>query len=172
MKETGVVRRLDELGRVVIPKEIRKRLKIKNGDMVDIFTNNEYIILQKYHPLSQDIAPAKALLEALKKEQGCEFVLFDDAKIMYSTDNKMDSGDIVCPELIRRINSLLDKELSNKLKLSIADGVLIEKDILISKIIVDYEPYGYIAVIDKIIMKKHKDILELIKNYFNHILES
>ncbi len=172
MKETGVVRRLDELGRVVIPKEIRKRLKIKNGDMVDIFTNNEYIILQKYHPLSQDIAPAKALLEALKKEQGCEFVLFDDAKIMYSTDNKMDSGDIVCSELIRRINSLLDKELSNKLKLSIADGVLIENDILISKIIVDYEPYGYIAVIDKIIMKKHKDILELIKNYFNHILES
>ena len=47
MKETGVVRRLDELGRVVIPKEIRKRLKIKNGDMVDIFTNNEYIILLK-----------------------------------------------------------------------------------------------------------------------------
>ena len=37
MKETGVVRRLDELGRVVIPKEIRKRLKIDNSDLVDIF---------------------------------------------------------------------------------------------------------------------------------------
>lgn len=172
MKETGVVRRLDELGRVVIPKEIRKRLKIKNGDMVDIFTNNEYIILQKYHPLNQDIIPVKALFEALKKEHGSEFVLFDDEKIIYSTDSKIDAGNIVCQELIKRINSLLDKELSNKLKISIADGVLIDKDILISKIIVDYEPYGYIAIIDKMIMKKHKDVIELIKNYFIHILES
>ena len=43
LKETGVVRRLDELGRVVIPKEIRKRLKINNGDMVDIFVSNDKI---------------------------------------------------------------------------------------------------------------------------------
>ena len=47
MKETGVVRRLDELGRIVIPKEIRTRLKIKNGDMVDIYTDDQFIILEK-----------------------------------------------------------------------------------------------------------------------------
>ena len=47
MKETGVVRHLDELWRIVIPKEIRKRLKIENSDLLDIFTEQDKIILKK-----------------------------------------------------------------------------------------------------------------------------
>ena len=48
MKTTGVVRRIDELGRIVIPKEIRKTLKIKNGESLEIFLENGNIILKKY----------------------------------------------------------------------------------------------------------------------------
>jgi len=51
MKTTGVVRRIDELGRVVIPKEIRKNLRIKNGDSLEIFLNDEDIVLKKYSPI-------------------------------------------------------------------------------------------------------------------------
>ena len=48
MKATGVVRRIDDLGRVVIPKEIRKTLRIKEGDPLEIFTDSEGgIILKK-----------------------------------------------------------------------------------------------------------------------------
>ena len=48
MKATGVVRRIDDLGRVVIPKEIRKTLRIKEGDPLEIFTDREGgIILKK-----------------------------------------------------------------------------------------------------------------------------
>ncbi len=51
MKATGVVRRIDDLGRVVIPKEIRKTLRIKEGDPLEIFTDKEgEIILKKYSP--------------------------------------------------------------------------------------------------------------------------
>lgn len=48
MKSTGVVRRIDELGRIVIPKEIRKTLRIKDGENLEIFTEKESIILKKY----------------------------------------------------------------------------------------------------------------------------
>ena len=48
MKTIGIVRRIDELGRIVIPKEIRKTLTIKVGDPVEIFTNKDKIILKKY----------------------------------------------------------------------------------------------------------------------------
>lgn len=48
MKTTGVIRRIDELGRIVIPKEIRKNLRIKNGDSLEIFLESDSIILKKY----------------------------------------------------------------------------------------------------------------------------
>ena len=51
MKLAGIVRRIDELGRIVIPKEIRKTLHIKNGENLEIFIQNDNIILKKYSEL-------------------------------------------------------------------------------------------------------------------------
>ena len=50
MKSTGVVRRIDELGRIVLPIEIRKNLNIENRDTVEIFVEEDKIILKKYEP--------------------------------------------------------------------------------------------------------------------------
>ena len=47
MKATGIVRRIDELGRVVIPKEIRRTLRIKDGDPLEIFTDRDEQMLKK-----------------------------------------------------------------------------------------------------------------------------
>ena len=56
MKATGVVRRIDDLGRVVIPKEIRKTLRIKEGDPLEIFTDREgQVILKKYSPIGRTL---------------------------------------------------------------------------------------------------------------------
>ena len=48
MKNTGVIRKIDELGRIVIPKEIRKNLNIRNGEDVQIFVEEDKIVLKKY----------------------------------------------------------------------------------------------------------------------------
>ena len=48
MRETGIIRRIDDLGRVVIPREIRKQFLIKEGDRLEIFVNKDEIILKKY----------------------------------------------------------------------------------------------------------------------------
>ncbi|MBQ8331357.1 MAG: AbrB/MazE/SpoVT family DNA-binding domain-containing protein [Clostridia bacterium] len=50
MKSTGVVRKVDELGRIVLPIEIRKTLDIQQKDAIEIFTDEDKIILQKYQP--------------------------------------------------------------------------------------------------------------------------
>ena len=50
MKSTGVVRKVDELGRIVLPIEIRKILDIKQKDAIEIFTDDDRIVLQKYQP--------------------------------------------------------------------------------------------------------------------------
>ena len=58
MKSTGVIRRIDDLGRIVIPKEIRKNLRMKEGDNLEIYINSEDLILKKYSHLKNisDIA--------------------------------------------------------------------------------------------------------------------
>ena len=65
MKATGIVRRIDDLGRVVIPKEIRKTLRIKEGTPLEIFTDREgEIILKKYSPIGELNVFAKEYAEA------------------------------------------------------------------------------------------------------------
>ena len=71
MKSTGVVRRIDDLGRVVIPKEIRKTLRIKEGDPLEIFTDREgQVILKKYSPIGELSEFATGYAETLAKTTG------------------------------------------------------------------------------------------------------
>ena len=71
MKATGVVRRIDDLGRVVIPKEKRKTLRIKEGDPLEIFTDREgQVILKKYSPIGELSEFAAGYAETLSKTTG------------------------------------------------------------------------------------------------------
>lgn len=71
MKATGVVRRIDDLGRVVIPKEIRKTLRIKEGAPLEIFTDKEgEIVLKKYSPIGELTEFATGYAETLSKTTG------------------------------------------------------------------------------------------------------
>lgn len=71
MKATGVVRRIDDLGRIVIPKEIRRTLHIKEGDPLEIFTDKEgEIILKKYSPIGELSEFATGYAETLSRTTG------------------------------------------------------------------------------------------------------
>jgi AbrB family transcriptional regulator (stage V sporulation protein T) len=66
LKATGIVRRIDDLGRVVIPKEIRRTLRIREGDPLEIFTDREgEVILKKYSPIGELSDFAKEYVESL-----------------------------------------------------------------------------------------------------------
>ena len=68
MKATGIVRRIDDLGRVVIPKEIRRTMRIKEGDPLEIFTDREgEVIFKKYSPIGELSAFAAQYAETLHK---------------------------------------------------------------------------------------------------------
>ncbi|HHU64158.1 MAG TPA: stage V sporulation protein T [Clostridiales bacterium] len=71
MKATGIVRRIDDLGRVVIPKEIRRTLRIREGDPLEIFTDREgEVILKKYSPIGELGDFAKEYTESLHQSIG------------------------------------------------------------------------------------------------------
>ena len=92
MKATGVVRRIDDLGRVVIPKEIRKTLRIKEGDPLEIYTDRDGgIILKKYSPIGELTEFATGYAETLSKTTGhIAFITDKDTVIAVSGGPKKD----------------------------------------------------------------------------------
>lgn len=83
MKATGIVRRIDELGRVVIPKEIRRTLRIREGDPLEIFTDREgEVILKKYSPIGELGDFAKEYAEALHLCLGYIAVICDKDNVI------------------------------------------------------------------------------------------
>jgi len=78
MKATGIVRKIDDLGRVVIPKEIRKTMKIKVGDPLEIYTDHEgEVIFKKYSPIEELAETATQYAEAVNKTYGISIIIVD-----------------------------------------------------------------------------------------------
>lgn len=101
MKATGIVRRIDELGRVVIPKEIRKTLRIKEGDPLEIYTDREDVLFRKYSPLAGIEGEASALAESLHEVTDLTAVIFDSDAVIAAAgkDAKTLVGEPVSEEL-------------------------------------------------------------------------
>ena len=92
MKATGIVRRIDDLGRVVIPKEIRRTLRIREGDPLEIFTDREgEIILKKYSPIGELTEFAGEYVESLFETTRHTAIITDrDGVIAVSGSSKKD----------------------------------------------------------------------------------
>jgi AbrB family transcriptional regulator (stage V sporulation protein T) len=103
MKSTGIVRRVDELGRIVIPKEMRRTMKIRDGDSLEIYTGeNGEVIFRKYSPLVELGEHAIKFSEVLHRNIGHPVVLCDrDSIIAVAGISKKET-------LFRRVSSQLE----------------------------------------------------------------
>ena len=112
MKATGIVRRIDDLGRVVIPKEIRRVHRIREGDPLEIYTNNEgEVILKKYSPIGELSQFAEEFTETAVKVLGGTIIVSDtDRIIAVSGSQKKDYSD-------KKVDYELDKIIQSKNKL-------------------------------------------------------
>lgn len=85
MKATGIVRRIDDLGRVVIPKEIRRTMRIREGDPLEIFTDREgEVIFKKYSPIGELSAFAAQYAETLHKTCDLAVLICDRDSVIAS----------------------------------------------------------------------------------------
>ena len=83
MKATGIVRRIDELGRIVVPKEIRRTLRIREGDPLEIFTDKDgEIILKKYSPIGELAIFAQEYVDATAQILGCPVCVTDRDQVI------------------------------------------------------------------------------------------
>lgn len=118
MRTTGVIRRIDELGRIVIPKEIRKNLRIKDGENIEIYIEGDNIILKKHSILNKIKEDSDKIVDAvnyfLKKniivtDRDCVIAVSGNMKKNYN--NKQISNYL--SECIEFRSQVLEKEVKN-----------------------------------------------------------
>lgn len=85
MKATGIVRRIDELGRVVIPKEIRSTLRLKSGDPLEIFTDRDELMLKKYSPIASLEKFSEGTAKSLSDLSGHIAVICDTDGVLHAS---------------------------------------------------------------------------------------
>ncbi len=109
MKATGIVRRIDDLGRVVIPKEIRRTLRIREGDPLEIFTERDgEVIFKKYSPIGELGEFASEYAETLSKTSGKAVLITDK-------DNVIAVSGVPKKELAeKRISGEVERYMSEK----------------------------------------------------------
>lgn len=117
MKATGIVRRIDDLGRVVIPKEIRRTLRIKEGDPLEIFTDREgEVIFKKYSPIGELGDFAFNFAESMSRAVGAPVCITDkDTVIAVSGAPKKALCD-------RRVSTDLEQIMEDKISFSMKNA--------------------------------------------------
>ncbi|HLG26283.1 MAG TPA: stage V sporulation protein T [Paenisporosarcina sp.] len=154
MKATGIVRRIDDLGRVVIPKEIRRTLRIREGDPLEIFTDRDgEVILKKYSPINELGSFAQEYAETLYATLGTPAFISDrDEMIAVAGVSKKDY-------INRRLSSQAEEILqtrsiiSEKMEKSVewVPGQVEQvKSYCVAPIIVDGNSIGAVYLISKV----------------------
>ncbi|WP_318937119.1 stage V sporulation protein T [Oceanobacillus halotolerans] len=153
MKATGIVRRIDDLGRVVIPKEIRRTLRIREGDPLEIFVDREgEVILKKYSPINELGNFAQEYAEALFDSLQYPVLICDrDEFIAVAGESKKDY-------LNKHIGEQLEKTMDSRSVLKEMEKTSVEllqgKDeevdaYCISPIIANGDPIGCVMIFSK-----------------------
>lgn len=108
MKTTGVVRRIDDLGRIVIPKEIRRNLRIKDGESLEIFVENEMIALKKFSSMNDLNDICKDLVNTINQTLSKNVLITNrDSVIAFSGNNKNNYID-------KNISKYVEDKLKNR----------------------------------------------------------
>ncbi|MBD3108972.1 stage V sporulation protein T [Bacillus sp. AGMB 02131] len=153
MKATGIVRRIDDLGRVVIPKEIRRTLRIREGDPLEIFVDRDgEVILKKYSPISELSDFAKEYAEALFDSLGNPVLICDrDTYITVAGGSKKDYLNRSISDLVE--NTMEDRNTTletQKTQISLVDGFTEEiQSYTIGPIVANGDPIGAVIIFSK-----------------------
>lgn len=175
MKATGVIRRIDDLGRIVIPKEIRKTLRIKEGENLEIYIENENIILKKYSAVGNLNDFAQELTDSIYSLLKNNIFIMDTHDIIAVSGNlkKKYCGKAISEEIenyINRRDCMLEKYIK---KLKITDGEEEEGSFAYSSIVVNGDAIGLVLMLSQKEQLNDSDeqLVKIVSNFLAKHLE-
>lgn len=158
MKATGIVRRIDDLGRVVIPKEIRRTLRIREGDPLEIYVDEDgEVILKKYSPIGELGNFVKEYAEALYESVHQSVLIADRDQIIATAgvSKKMYMEKKIGPLIEQSMNERRVIKEVNKMHVELFQGEREEiSSLIIAPIIASGDPLGAVIIMSKDDMDK------------------
>lgn len=116
LKATGIIRRVDELGRIVVPKELRSTLRIKDGTSLEIYTNdNGELVLKKYSPMEEMADFGEALCDALRR-------VYDVLAVIVDSDGIIAKSGRLSDKIGKGLTPLLAEVLGSRRQSVFEDG--------------------------------------------------
>lgn len=149
MKTTGVVRRIDDLGRIVIPKEIRRTLRIRDGESLEIFVDKEMIALKKYSSMDDMTEIAKTLADTISSTIKKDIFITDRDRFIVTT------GEEKKKYLNKPISRMLEQQMNereiliekNSHSIELVDGKKEEYSYIINPINVKGDVVGLVIIL-------------------------
>lgn len=162
MVNTGLVRKIDELGRIVIPKEIRRNLAIKDGEEMEIYIDENSIILKKFQRLLSFKELVRDYVNIFNKIIPISLLITDRESIILV--NKNEYKDIEHKKISSNLSKIFDERKDGVgLNLNVSENIVIKGYYYIKPIILNTDLVGsIICVSDKEIDKQEKLIVDLI----------
>ncbi len=151
--ESGIVRRIDELGRIVIPKEMRKTLRIKEGEPLEIYADKDCLVFKKYSPVGNLRNFSEAVADGIEDLTGKQCVITDNDFVIYLSHKRR--RDLIGKSISKDIDKILkDKETvcfsnSDGKTVPIVEGENFCENQIIVPIISNGDCFGAIMVYDR-----------------------
>lgn len=170
MNQIGSIRRLDELGRIVIPKEIRKELRIKSGDNFEIYLNGQDIILKKHSPLESFKELSHSISQTIYTKLKKDILIISGETIIENTIKEIKEKNI--SDELYNLFSSRQTVLFHSKKIYLTENYLINKDLIISPLNVGGDILGAIIVVGENLTEEIKTITEVLTSVLIKQLEN
>ena len=176
MKTTGVVRRIDGLGRIVVHKEIRKNLRIHDGESLEIFVDKDMVALKKYSPISDLDDFAKLLVDSVYESLGSNILIFDRDNVIAA------AGPMKKKYLNQVVSSTLEACMENResilsittpMTIEISKGMTEHAKVVADTIVVGGDPIGMVMILatDRDVTETECKVVHIISQFLTKHIE-
>ena len=174
MKATGVVRRIDDLGRIVVPKEVRRTMRIKEGESLEIFVDGaDKIVLKKYSPVQNVNDFVSEFVDSIYASNKKDIVITDNEKVIAVAGNYR--KDIIGRRITLRLEDRIQKRNTQVIdstdKFEICENIDMKKPAILKPINVYGDIIGCVIVSSDKIGDVEKSLVEFSSTFMSRYLE-
>ena len=164
----GMLRHVDVLGRVVIPREVRKALRINYGDLMEFCAcSNQQVIIRKFHLMDEISDLANSLVRVVRLGRNCDVYILDTEKVVCKNGDKNINKPKLSANILEALQNRNEQILENLKNTNLAEGEKIRGEAIICPILSGGDLLGGVVVVSSKITDDLRSVCQELTNFFS-----